>query len=49
MLDAATVVDPVHRRSVAKGMVRTTATCTMSSVTEMHAVGLKTDVENESV
>jgi hypothetical protein len=48
MLDTTTMVDPVHRRSVAEGMVRTTTTCMMSSVTEMHATGLKTSVEDES-
>jgi hypothetical protein len=32
----------LHRRSAAKGKLQTTATCVMSSTTEMHAVGLRT-------
>jgi hypothetical protein len=37
-----------HRRSVAKGKLQTTATCVMSSTTEMHMVGLRTGTGTRS-
>jgi hypothetical protein len=40
---------PPHRRSTVEGMGETTVTCVMSFVAEMHATGLKTDVEIGSV
>jgi hypothetical protein len=38
----------LYRRSAAEGMVRTIATCVMSSAAEMHATGSKTSTKNES-
>jgi predicted ABC-type sugar transport system permease subunit len=39
----------LHRRSMVEGMAGTTVACVMSSATEMHAAGLKTGAEIESM
>jgi hypothetical protein len=43
------LVASLHWRSVVKGILETTTTCTMSSMAEMHMAGLKTGAKIGSV